>query len=87
MLESSTYRYILQQGIEQGIEQGERKNAVKSILNVLDVRFRVGAEQTLKLPLEGIEDLECLDQLLRTAAEVENLESFMRTLIANGKSA
>ena len=87
MLESSTYRYILQQGIEQGIKQGERRNAVKSILNVLDVRFRVGAEQTLKLSLEGIEDLERLDQLLRTAAEVENLESFMRTLISNGNSA
>ena len=91
MLKSSTYRYILQQGIEQGIEQGikqgERRNAVKSILNVLDVRFRVGAEQTLKLSLEGIEDLERLDQLLRTAAEVENLESFMHTLITNGNSA
>ena len=84
MLESSTYRYILQQGIEQGIEQGalrqgielgieqgieqgERKNAVKSILNVLDARFHVGAEQTLRLSLEGIEDLQRLEQLLRTA--------------------
>ena len=87
MLESSTYRYILQQGIEQGIEQGERKNAVNSILNVLDVRFRVGAEQTLKLSLEGIADLQRLEQLLRTAAQVESFEAFMRTLITNGNSA
>ncbi len=87
MLESSTYRYILQQGIEQGIEQGERKNAVKSILNVLDARFRVGAEQTLKLSLEGIEDLQRLEQLLRIAAQAENLEAFMRTLMTNGNSA
>ena len=91
MLESSTYRYILQQGIEQGIErgieQGERKNAVNSILNVLDARFRVGAEQTLKLSLEGITDLQRLEQLLRTAAQAENFEAFMRTLITNGNSA
>ena len=39
MLESSTYRYILQQGIEQGIEQGKKQYAVEAILTVLDVRF------------------------------------------------
>ena len=87
MLESSTYRYILQQGIEQGIEQGERKNAVKSILSVLNARFQVGAEQTLRLSLEGIDDLQRLEQLLRTAVQVESLEVFMRTLITNGNSA
>ena len=30
MLESSTYRYILQQGIEQGIEQGMNKASNKA---------------------------------------------------------
>lgn len=85
MLESSTYRYILQQGIEQGIEQGARENAVKSILNVLDVRFHVGAEQTLKLSLERIEDLHRLEELLRAAAQTESFAAFMRTLITNDK--
>ena len=41
----------------------------------------------LRLSLEGIDDLQRLEQLLRTAAQVENLEAFMRTLITNGNSA
>ena len=85
MLESSTYRYILQTGIEQGIEQGERKSTVKSILKVLDTRFRVGTDQTLQLSLEGIEDLQRLETLLETALRTESLAAFMQTLGTNGK--
>ena len=89
MIESSTYRYILQKGIEQGrqegIEEGRQQTTVENILNVLDARFRIGTEQTLQLSLEGIEDMQRLKVLLRTAAQAENLASFMRTLVTNGK--
>lgn len=81
MIESSTYRYILQ----KGFEEGERKGAVKSILNVLDARFHIGTDQTLQLSLEGIEDLQRLKSLLRTAAQTESFAAFMQTLVNKGK--
>ncbi len=81
MLESSTYRYILQIGFEEGRQQ----TTVENILNVLDARFHIGTEQTLQLSLEGIEDMQRLKALLRTAAQAESLASFMRALVTNGK--
>ncbi len=85
MLESSTYRYILQEGIEQGRQEGRQQNAVESILDVLETRFRIGTDQTLQLSLESIEDLPRLKALLRTAAQAESFAVFMRTLVTNGK--
>ena len=85
MIESSTYRSILQQGIEQGIEQGERKSTIKSILKVLDTRFHIGTDQTLQLSLDDIEDLQRLETLFETALHAESLAVFIQTLITNGK--
>ena len=97
MFESSTYRSVLQKGFEkgleegreegrqQGIEQGERKNAIKSILKVLDTRFHIGTEQNVQLLLETIEDLQRLEVLLQTAVQAESFAAFAQTLLTNGK--
>ncbi len=91
MQESSVYQYIIEkgraQGIEQGIELGERRNAVESILELLRIRFSVGTIETLKPTLDGINDLQQLKQLLREAAQAENLEAFIHTLETYSNSA
>ena len=81
MFESSTYRYIF----EQGQQEGQRENAVKYILSVLDARFRTGTDEELQLSLEAIEDPQRLDTLHQTALHAESLEAFMQTLTENGK--
>jgi len=73
---SSTYQYI----IEQGIERGARKNALESLFDVLDVRFDASAVQAVKPTLERIDDLQRLKQLLRAALQAKSLESFRHTL-------
>ena len=77
MFESSTYRYIF--------EQGQRENAVKYILSVLDARFRTGTDEELQLSLEAIEDMQRLETLYRTAVQTDSVEAFMQTLTENGK--
>ena len=84
MLESSTYRYILQQGIEQGIEQGERKGVLASLIDVLESRFQPNEVQTLKPALENIKELQVLKQLHHQALQVPNLEAFRSVLSSNG---
>ncbi len=81
MFESSTYRYIF----EQGQQEGQRETAVKNILSVLDARFGIGTNEELQLSLEGIEDPQRLDALVRTAAQVDTLEAFRQKLTENGK--
>ncbi len=61
MFESSTYRYIF--------EQGQQEIAVKNILSVLDVRFGIGTDETLQIALEAIEDMQRLEALHRTAVQ------------------
>ena len=63
----------------------KEKSTVENILDVLDVRFRVGTDQALQLSLEGIEDLQRLKALHRTALRAESLDAFMQTLETNGK--
>ncbi len=77
MFESSTYRYIF--------EQGQQENAVKNILSVLDVRFGIGTDQTLQIELEQIEDIQRLEALHRTAVQTDSVEAFMQKLTENGK--
>ncbi len=88
MLESSTYRYILQQGIEQGIErgiergieQGARESTIEGILEALEIQFRASDVQALKPLLESIEELQHLKDLRRAAMQVPNLDAFKRLL-------
>ena len=77
MFESSTYRYIY--------EQGQREITVKYTLIVLDVRFGIGTDENLQIALEQIEDIQRLETLYRTAVQTDSVEAFMQTLTENGK--
>ena len=74
----------IEQGIEQGIKQGERKAAIESLLDVLDVRFQSSEVQTLNPIIESIEELPHLRELLREAVQVPSLDEFRRILSSNG---
>ena len=84
MLESSTYRYILQQGFETGFEIGfeigVRESTIEMILEALEIKFKARGLQTLRPLLEAIEDLQCLRDLRRTAMQVNSLDAFKRLL-------
>ena len=84
MLESSTYRYILQQGIEQGIEQGARESTIEGILEALEIQFDARGVQTLKPMLESIEELQRLKDLRRAVLQVNSLDEFKTLLASNG---
>ncbi len=74
----------LEQGKAQGLEQGMRESTIESIIDVLEVRFQPSVAQALKPALERVTDLRQLRQLLRTAAQVQTLEAFTQSLMANG---
>ena len=90
--ESSFAQYLTQQareegleqgreeGIEQGIERGGRERAIEDLLDVLEIRFALGAADPLAARIRDIRDLQRLKQLHRAAIQVENLEAF-RTLL------
>jgi hypothetical protein len=71
---------LIQHYIEQGREEGERKETVESILTLLGARFHPDAVQLLRPPLESIDDLPRLKELLLAAPYVENFEEFAQTL-------
>ena len=71
---------LVQHYIEQGREEGERKETVESILTLLGARFHPDAVQLLRPPLESIDDLPRLKELLLAAPYVENFEEFAQTL-------
>ena len=80
MLESSTYRYILQ----QGIEQGARESTIEGILEALEIQFRESGMQTLKPMLESVEELQRLKDLRRAVLQVNSLDEFKTLLASNG---
>jgi len=80
MLESSTYRYIPQ----QGIEQGARESTIEGILEALEIQFRESGAQTLKPMLESIEELQRLKDLRRAVLQVNSLDEFKTLLVSNG---
>ena len=65
--ESPVAQYLTQQGIEQGIERGVRERAIEDLLDVLEIRFALGAADPLAARIRGIEDLQRLKQLHRAA--------------------
>ena len=69
-----------EEGIEQGIERGGRERAIEDLLDVLEIRFALGAADPLAARIRDISDLQRLKQLHRAAIQVENLEAF-RTLL------
>ena len=62
----------------------KRKFALEALLDVSEVRFQPSEVQTLKLALEGIEELQQLKQLHREAVQVLSLDEFRRILSSNG---
>ena len=81
--ESPVAQYLTQQGIEQGIEQGGRERAIEALLDVLEIRFALGAADPLAARVRGIEDLQRLKPLHRAAIQVESLEAFQSLLDAD----
>ncbi len=82
MQESPVYQSIL----EKGIAQGERKKAIETILELIDIRFQVRPTGTLNSAIESINDLSRLSELHRAAAQVESLEAFEHLLENDDKS-
>ncbi len=76
MYESSIVQYFT----EKGIEQGSRERAVEDLLDVLEIRFAVGAADPLAARIRSIEDLQRLKQLFRSAIQAPSLEDFRRLL-------
>ena len=68
--------YLKKKAYEQGAQEASRK----CILEVLKFRFQFNAVQTFKQNLDGINDLQRLKQLFRTALQVESPEEFTRAL-------
>ncbi len=81
--ESPVAQYLTQQGIEQGIEQGGRERALEALLDVLEIRFALGAADPLAARMRSIEDLQRLKQLHRAAIQVDRLEAFQALLNAD----
>jgi len=79
MYESSIVQYFT----EKGIEQGSRERAVEDLLDVLEIRFAVGAADPLAARIRSIEDLQRLKQLFRSAIQAPSLEDFRRLLDAD----
>ena len=78
--ESSFAQLLTQQAREQGLEQGGRERAIEALLDVLEIRFALGAAEPLAARIRGIKDLHRLKQLHRAAIQVPNLEAFGRLL-------
>ena len=71
MQESKTYQLML------------RKNTIKHIIALLELRFHTEAEAVRALTpmLQNIDDLDRLEELHLLAARVPNIEAFTQELI------
>ncbi len=78
--ESSFAQYLTQQAREEGIEQGGRERAIEDLLDVLEIRFALGAAEPLAARIRDIEDLQRLKQLHRAAIQVDSLKAFQSLL-------
>jgi predicted transposase YdaD len=80
--ESPWYQEILEEGIKQGVEQGLLRGRREDILNILRVRFGLtkAIESDLAKQLAKIESNPVLQELLVSAAQVENLAMFDKVL-------
>ena len=74
--ESPVAQYLTQ----QGIEQGGRERAIEALLDVLEIRFALGAAEPLAARVRGMEDLQRLKHLHRAAIQVESLKAFQALL-------
>ena len=77
--ESPVAQYLTQ----QGIEQGGRERAIEALLDVLEIRFALDAAEPLAARVRGMEDLQRLKRLHRSAIQVESLKAFQALLDAD----
>ncbi len=80
MQESKYYQFLREQFIAQGIEQGARNTTIRHILALLESRFSEDAVRNISAKVEGIDDLQRLDELLITASKVQSLDTFLNML-------
>ena len=74
--ESSFAQYLTQQAREEGKEEGIEQGLRESIRDVLEIRFGLGAADTLAPLVAAISDVQHLKQLHRAAIQVASLEEF-----------
>jgi predicted transposase YdaD len=77
MKESSTYQYIIQEGIEQGIEQGRTQEARRLLLIMGGKRFGEPDAQ-VQAALDKITSPQQLEQLAARLFEVESWQELLR---------
>ena len=76
MQESSFFQHQREKFIAEGTKEG----TLKSLLTVLNAKFHVEAVRAIDPALQNIDDLQRLEQLLLTAVNAENLETFTKIL-------
>ncbi len=65
-------------------QRGARETAIKNLFGVLAFRFDGLAVRAIRPTLEGIQDLQRLEELHQEALSAETLESFTHALRMNG---
>ncbi len=72
----------IEQGLQQGLQQGLREGMIKALLALLRARF--APEETrldeIATRLRAIDNIERLEALHITAAQVESLDAFEEAL-------
>ena len=80
MQESSVFQRQREKFIAEGITQGAKEATLKNLLTVPNAKFDTEAVRALTPALENIDDLQRLEQLLLTAVNAKNLETFTEKL-------
>ena len=84
MLESVTYKKILEKGIikgkEEGIKEGKTDRIEQDILFILTKRFKT-VPKRISNNIREIKDLETLEELLDAAITVSDIAEFEKHLI------
>jgi hypothetical protein len=79
MIQSATYELIKQEGIAEGIQQGIQQEQVnsrrKAVCDVLEVHLGLVPLDVMKT-LKRIDDAQILEELLRKAVTVNDMQEF-----------
>lgn len=72
----------IEQGRQQGLQQGLREGMIKALVALLRARFAPDEAwlEALAAQLRTVENLEQLEALHVTAAQVQSLDEFQRAL-------
>ena len=76
-MQESKYYQLLR---EEFMAEGARETSVKHILALLKTKFSADAVSALTPNIQKISDLQQLEQLLLTAAQVKSLEAFKQII-------